>query len=85
MSSTNTQPDETTLLRAIVALQVAERQDRSSGEAGRPSELLLADAGVSLTDIATLTGRKYETVKTTIRRAREASDEKPPKKKAKNG
>jgi DNA-directed RNA polymerase specialized sigma24 family protein len=85
MSSTDTQPDETTLLRALVALQVAERQDRSSGEAARPSELVLADAGVGLTDIAALTGRKYESVKTTVRRAREASAGKPPKKKAKNG
>lgn len=85
MSSTATQPDETTLLRALVALQIAERQDRSSGEAGRPSELVLADAGVALADIAALTGRKYETVKTTVRRAREASAEKPSKKKAKDG
>lgn len=85
MSSTDTQPDETTLLRALVALQVAERQDRSSGEPARPSELVLADAGVGLADIAALTGRKYESVKTTVRRAREASASKPPKKKTKNG
>ena len=32
---------------------------------------MLADAGLSLGDIAALTGRNYETVKTTVRRARQ--------------
>jgi hypothetical protein len=85
MSSTETQPDVTTLLRALVALQIAERQDRSGSDPGRPSELVLADAGIGLPDIAALTGRKYEAVKATVRRAREASGDKPPKKKGKSG
>jgi hypothetical protein len=84
MSNTDAQPDQTTLLRALVALQIAERQDRSTGETSRPTEMVLADAGVGLPDIVTLTGRKYEAVKATIRRAREASASQPPRKKAKN-
>lgn len=60
-----------TLLRALVALQIADRQERLSDDAPRPTEVVLAEAGLALGDIADLTGRKYESVKTTIRRARE--------------
>ena len=66
-------PESVTLLKPLVALQIAERQERMSPDAPRPTELVLADAGLSLADISTLTGRKYETVKTTIRRGREAA------------
>lgn len=62
-----------TLLRALVALQIAERQERASSDAPRPTVLVLADAGLSLADISALTGRKYETMRTTIRRGREAA------------
>jgi DNA-directed RNA polymerase specialized sigma24 family protein len=55
------------LLVAMVALQI---DDRTEGQR-RPTELILADVGLSLSEIATLTGRKYESVKTTIRRARQ--------------
>jgi DNA-directed RNA polymerase specialized sigma24 family protein len=65
--------ESVTLLRALVALQIAERQERASSDAPRPTELVLADAGLSLADISALTGRKYETVRTTIRRGREAA------------
>lgn len=61
-----------TLLRAMLALQVADREARLSGEEPRRSEVILADAGIALSDISALTGRKYETVKTAIRRARAA-------------
>ena len=81
MSADTPAPEETTLLRALVALQIAERNDRHTQETPRPSEVILADAGLGLPDIATLTGRKYEAVKATIRRAREA---KPAKKGRKN-
>jgi DNA-directed RNA polymerase specialized sigma24 family protein len=64
------EPDATTLLRALVALQIADRQERGSSEPSRPTEVVLADAGLGLSDIGELTGRKYETVKATIRRAR---------------
>lgn len=68
--------DTVTLLRALVALQIADRQERVSDAPARPVEVVLADAGVGLAEIAALTGRKYETVKTTIRRAR-ASEQTP--------
>ncbi len=32
---------------------------------------MLADAGLTLAEIAALTGKNYETVKTTVRRARQ--------------
>lgn len=66
-------PESVTLLKALVALQIAERQERMSPDTPRLTELVLADAGLSLADISTLTGRKYEAVKTTIRRGREAA------------
>lgn len=82
-----TTDDQTSmLLRALVALQIAERQERQGADSTRPSELVLADAGLSLSDIADLTGRKYDSVKTTIRRARAAhSQPSTTKTKAKKG
>lgn len=79
VSTDNAGPDPTTLLRALVALQLADRQDRHTSETPRPAEVILADVGISLGEIALLTGRKYETVQTTIRRAR-AGDKPPPAK-----
>jgi DNA-directed RNA polymerase specialized sigma24 family protein len=59
------------LLAAMVALQMADRDERLTGAEPRRTELVLADAGVGLADIARLTGRPYDTVKTAVRRARE--------------
>lgn len=58
-------------LVGILALLAAERDDRvaASGE-GRRSEIIMSDAGLTIAEIAQVTGRKYETVKTAIRRAR---------------
>lgn len=72
MTADNATPDTTTLLRALVALQIADRQERGTTDAVRPAEVILANAGIGLGEIASLTGRKYETVKTTVRRARAA-------------
>jgi len=55
---------------AVAALLVALRDD-AQGVSARPTEAVLADAGLSLAEIAQLTGRKYETVKTNLRRHRE--------------
>jgi DNA-directed RNA polymerase specialized sigma24 family protein len=74
----------TTLLRALVALQIADRQERIAGaDDPRPTDVVLADAGLALGDIAQLTGRNYEAVKTTIRRARQSKPRTPARKKAK--
>jgi DNA-directed RNA polymerase specialized sigma24 family protein len=75
--------DGVTLLRALVALQIADRQERVSDAPARPVEVVLADAGLGLAEIAALTGRKYETVKTTIRRARTAEQRQKPKRESK--
>lgn len=56
-------------LDAMLAIQIADRPEGVS----RPTEVLLADVGLSLNEIARLTGRKYEAVKTAVRRARAAT------------
>lgn len=61
----------TQAMTALLALFVAEREERIGGREPRKTEVLLADAGLSYSAIAQLTGRPYETVKTAIRRARE--------------
>jgi DNA-directed RNA polymerase specialized sigma24 family protein len=59
------------VVTASLALQIAEREERTSDPADhRRTELILADAGLTLGEIAALTGRNYETVKAAIRRAR---------------
>ena len=62
-------PVEVTL-QGILALLVAERGDREE-KADRSTEALLADAGLSLNQIARLTGGEYESVKGLVRRDRE--------------
>src|SRR4051812_627746 len=63
-------PSTQLLLAGLLALQIHE--SRRDGERTEPqkAEVTLADLGMTLGQIATLTGRNYETVKTTIRRAR---------------
>lgn len=55
---------------ARLALRIADREERLGAEP-RKTEVVLADAGFSLTEIARLVNRNYDTVKTTVRRARE--------------
>jgi DNA-directed RNA polymerase specialized sigma24 family protein len=60
------------LLHALLLLAIAEREEKDSREdSHRRTEVLLSDAGFSLQEIASLTGRPYDTVKSTIRRANE--------------
>ena len=60
-------------LTALLALAAAARDDAvTAPEDRRRTEVVLADAGLTLGQIAAVTGRKYETVKTTLRRARAA-------------
>jgi DNA-directed RNA polymerase specialized sigma24 family protein len=59
----------------LLALQVALREDAIAASQGkgpkpRSTEEILADVGFSTADIARVTGRPYEAVKTKLRRAR---------------
>jgi DNA-directed RNA polymerase specialized sigma24 family protein len=57
-------------LTAMLALMVAEREERLSGDStGRKTEVILASAGLAPAEIAALVGKKYDTVQKTILRA----------------
>jgi DGQHR domain-containing protein len=58
------------LLRAMLALQVADREDRLTGREPRRTELVLVDAGLNLGDAAILTGKNYDAVRMTVSRAK---------------
>jgi DNA-directed RNA polymerase specialized sigma24 family protein len=58
------------LLLASVVLQLADREERIAATEPTRSEILLVDAGLSLSTVARLTGKNYETVKAAVRRAR---------------
>lgn len=59
------------LMRAVLALLADEREARIANDKDvRKTEVLLADAGFSIGEIASLLGKKYDTVKTTLRRGR---------------
>ena len=58
------------LLAAVVALQVADREERTESDPRHRSEVVLSDVGLNLNDIALLTRKKYETVKSTLRRSK---------------
>ncbi|HVE95075.1 MAG TPA: hypothetical protein VNB24_09155 [Acidimicrobiales bacterium] len=73
MTETHQPPpiDAATALTGLLALAAAQRDDPLlPSDERRRTEVVLADAGLSLTQIALVTGRKYETVKTALRRAR---------------
>ena len=59
-------------MTAILAILVAEREERLGRGGGAPTELLLSDVGLDYGAISRVIGRPYKTVQTTIRRAREA-------------
>ena len=75
MSREDRAASELSLDRAMVgilAILIADREDRlTNSDDPRRTEVVLADAGMSLSEIVMLTGKKYEAVKTTIRRARD--------------
>ncbi len=58
-------------MSGILALMVAEREDRVGHREPPPTDVLLADAGLGYGEISRLTGRPYEAVKSAVRRARE--------------
>jgi DNA-directed RNA polymerase specialized sigma24 family protein len=57
-------------LRAMLALMVADREERLFGAPARRTEIVLVDAGLTLKDAATLTGKSYEAVKKSVQRNR---------------
>jgi IS30 family transposase len=63
---------------AHLALYIHDRDVRLFDAEPKRTELVLADAGWSLTAIAALTGRNYETIKTAVRRARASAAKKDP-------
>ena len=52
----------------ILALLIADRDERIEGSAPRRSDHVLSDAGFSAGEIATLTGRNAEAVRSSLRR-----------------
>jgi DNA-directed RNA polymerase specialized sigma24 family protein len=71
MASTPNDPlDIEQALRGLLALQVAEREERMAEGAPRRTELILADAGLSFAAIASVTGKKRDSIRKTVERAR---------------
>jgi DNA-directed RNA polymerase specialized sigma24 family protein len=78
MPSDASPPEDLTqrALLGILALLAADRDERLEGGTPRRTELVLADAGFSAREIANLTGREYEAVRSSLRRASNAKKEK---------
>ena len=58
-------------LAGLLALLVDEREERVKGDKdARKTEILLADAGLSIEDIAAVMGKNYDAVRVAINRAR---------------
>lgn len=53
----------------LLVLAAADRDDRSEDRRVRRSEAVLADAGFSIPEIVAVTGRKYQAVRSALRRA----------------
>jgi DNA-directed RNA polymerase specialized sigma24 family protein len=63
---------EAPAMRAVLALLADEREARIVNNSdARSTEVLLADAGFSIGEIASLLGKKYETVRSTLRRSKD--------------
>ncbi|KAB1661927.1 hypothetical protein F8O07_08610 [Pseudoclavibacter sp. CFCC 13796] len=61
------------LLAALVALLADEREHDSLRTASRKTEVLLADAGLRPAQIGPILGKKPDTVRVAINRARQAA------------
>jgi DNA-directed RNA polymerase specialized sigma24 family protein len=74
MATNRTEQDGSGLegvMRAVLALLADEREARIANDrSARRTEVLLADAGFTIGEIASLLGKNYETVKSTLRRGR---------------
>ena len=62
-------------MAGILALLIDEREDRTRNQKdAAKTEVLLAQAGVSIEDIAAVTGKKYDTVRMAITRGKKATN-----------
>ena len=60
-------------MAGILALLIDEREERTREHKDVPkTEVLLAKAGVSIEEIATVTGKNYDTVRMAISRGKKA-------------
>jgi hypothetical protein len=61
-------------MAGLLALLIDEREDRTrnSNDAAK-TEVLLSNAGLSIEEIAAVTGKKYDTVRMAITRAKKAA------------
>ena len=78
MAMTTKAPDRAVIgvesaLSGILALLIDEREDRTRRDNGAvKTEVLLSQAGLSVEEIATVSGKKYDAVRMTIKRSRKA-------------
>jgi DNA-directed RNA polymerase specialized sigma24 family protein len=68
------------MLAALVALLAADRDERADENPVRRSEAVLSDAGFSYQEIAHLTGKKTQAVRSSLRRAKKPTPREEPKK-----
>lgn len=64
------------MLLGMLALLAADRDERVEGTTPRRTEVILEDAGFSAREIAQLTGKEYEAVRSSLRRAKQAPKKK---------
>jgi hypothetical protein len=82
-STTGPLPIDKTMA-AVLGVLIAERDERISPPVNpRKTELILADAGLAIGDIALLTGKKYSAVQMAISRAKSRTKPVGPKRTAK--
>lgn len=71
--ATNQALDQDKAISAVLALLVADREERLSGDGAEPrkSEVVLASVGLTVNEIAPLVGKSTDAVTKTIQRARQ--------------
>lgn len=61
-------------IAGVLALLIDEREERTrTSKDAAKTEVLLAQAGLSIEDIAAVTGKKYDTVRMAITRGKKAT------------
>jgi DNA-directed RNA polymerase specialized sigma24 family protein len=61
-------------MAGILALLIDEREDRTQTQkSAAKTEVLLSQAGLSIEEIAAVTGKKYDTVRMAISRGKKAT------------
>lgn len=71
--ATNQALDQDKAISAVLALLVADREERLAGDGAEPrkSEVVLASVGLTANEIAPLVGKSTDAVTKTIQRARQ--------------